>query len=383
MGAIPIAIVLRAFEPGGTEYQMIELVRRLDPDRWRVHVACFRARGAWRDRVVDRAASITEFPVRSFLRPDLLRHGRAFIDWCHQRRISIVQTTEMPTNLFALPAAAFGRIPVRIGARREINANRTAVQIALQRITYACATAIAANSRAAFDRLRREGVPARRIAVIPNGLDVERFGVRSVAHPPRTVAIVANLRPEKQHEVLINAAPAVLARFPDARFQAIGDGPERARLEKLATAVGVSHAFTFLGYQRDIDDRLEAIDMLALCSNSEGFPNAVLEALAAGVPVVASDLPAVRELIVHGESGLLVPPGNSTELARALCRLMADPVLARRLGDRGRADTLARFSFTHMVAAFEALYMTELARYGQRAGATVAATDRAPWQRNA
>ena len=129
--------------------------------------------------------------------------------------------------------------------------------------------------------------------------------------------------------------------------------------------------------------RLAGIDILALCSSSEGFPNAVLEALAAGVPVVASDVPAVRELIVHGMSGLLVPPGNSTELAGALCRLMADPVLARRLGDRGRADTLARFSFTHMVAAFEALYMTELARYGRRAGAAVTATDRAPWQWNA
>ncbi len=362
MAAIPLAIVLRTFEPGGTEHQMIELVRRLDPRRWTVHVACFHAIGEWRDRVTEAAASVEEFPVRSFRRPDLVGHLRAFIAWCQRRRISVVQATGVPTNLFALPAAALARVPVRVGARREINANRTAALIALQRLSYSCATVVAANSRAAADRLRLEGVPARRIAVIPNGLDPGRFGTRPDPRPLRTIAIVANLRPEKRHDVLIEAAPTVLGRFPDARFLAIGDGPERARLEALAAARGISHAFVFLGHQRDVHRWLREVDIAVLCSESEGSPNAVLEALAAGVPVVASDLAAVRELVVNGESGLLVPSGSPLELGAALCRLMAEPALARRLADRGRSDTLARFSFERMVNGFEALYVTELER---------------------
>jgi L-malate glycosyltransferase len=363
MAPVPIAIVLRTFEPGGTEHQMIELVRRLDPQRWTVHVACFRAVGAWRDRVTEVAASVNEFSIRSFVRPHVLQQGRRFARWCHRRQIAIVQTTGLPTNIFGLPAAAAGGVPVRIGARRDITANHPATHIGLQRVTYAWATVIAANSQAAFDRLRREAVPARRIVVIPNGLDPGRFPARSRSGPPRRVAIIANLRPEKRHDVLINAAPAVLERFPDARFQVIGEGPERHRLEGLARAYGVSHAFAFLGHQHDVDRRLrEDVDISVLCSRSEGSPNAVLEALAAGVPVVASDLAAVRELIVEGESGLLVPPDRPTDLAAALCRLMADERLATRLGDRGRAETLGRFSFERMVRAFDALYERELAR---------------------
>jgi L-malate glycosyltransferase len=385
MTPIPIAIVLRTFEPGGTEHQMIELVRRLDPRRWTVHVACFHATGAWCDRVTDAAASVAEFPVRSFTRPDILRHVREFVGWCHRRRISIVQATGMPTNLFALPAAALARVPVRIGARREINANRTAVQLIVQRGAYACATTVAANSRAASRRLRLEGVPAHKVVVVPNGLDANRFGARPAHRPPRTIAIVANLRPEKRHDVLIDAAPSVLERFRDARFHVIGDGPERERLEALVAARGLSHAFAFLGHQSDVQRRLEDVDVSVLCSSSEGFPNAVLEALAAGVPVVASDLPAVRELIVHGESGLLVPSGDSVTLAAALCRLLADPALARRLGDCGRSNTIARFSFDRMVNGFEALYLAELERHRRRHAfrGAAATADRAAWQRDA
>src|ERR671926_305296 len=108
---------------------MIEFVRRLDPREWTVHVACFYNDGAWRSRVFDAAASVTEFPVRSFARANVLRHVRDFGNWCGQRRIAVVQSTDMPTNLFALPAAALAGVRVRIGSRREISANRTAAQI--------------------------------------------------------------------------------------------------------------------------------------------------------------------------------------------------------------------------------------------------------------
>src|SRR5262249_13814340 len=102
---------------------MIELIRRLDPLRWHVHVPCFRDVGAWRGRVREAAASVTEFPVRSFVRSDAIDQFRRFQSWCRARRLAIVQATGLPTNLFALPAAAMARVPVRLGARREINAN--------------------------------------------------------------------------------------------------------------------------------------------------------------------------------------------------------------------------------------------------------------------
>lgn len=357
-GPVPIAILLRTFEPGGTERQMVELVRRLDPSRWQVHVACFAAHGAWRTRAEERAASIVEFPVRSFKGAGALTQLRAFGRWCRARRIALVQTTGMPTNLFGLPAAFAAGVPVRIGARREINANRTAPAIAAQRAAYACATAVVANSNAAAARLRREWLPAHRIRVIANGLETDAFG-EPPRRPPRTVVVVANLRAEKRHDVLVDAAPRILAAFPDARFHLVGDGPERGRLEALIGARGVSHAFEMTGHEPDVPARLARSDIFVLPSESEGFPNAVLEAMAAGLPVVASDLPAIREITADVR---LVAPRDPDALARALCDVMADESGARRMAARARDAVRHRYSFERMVASFEQLYVSELTR---------------------
>jgi glycosyltransferase involved in cell wall biosynthesis len=357
---IPIAIVMRTFEPGGTERQMIELIRRLDPSRWRVHVACFRPEGAWFPRVAESHARVSVFPVRSFRRLTIWNHLRAFAAWCREQQILVVQATELPSNLFALPAARLAGVPVRVGARREINPNKSGLEIALQRSAYACATTVVANSQAAAERLRLEGVPHRKIAVIPNGLDAVTFA-KTNRPGSRTVVVVANLRPEKRHDVLLEAAPAVLRQFPDARFHIVGDGPERQRLENLATVLGVANACVFFGHESNVAQRLGEAGIFVLPSQSEGFPNAVLEAMAAGLPVVASDISAMRELIDGGTTGLLVPAGDPRALGDALCRLMRDGSFAARMGEAGRA-MVQRYSFDRMVASFESLYATELDR---------------------
>ncbi|HMF28758.1 MAG TPA: glycosyltransferase, partial [Candidatus Cybelea sp.] len=141
--------MLTSFEPGGTERQMIELVRRLDRSRWRVHVACFRARGAWFGRVAEAVESVAVFPVYSFKSPGVLRQMSAFAHWCRSHNIAVVHTAALPSNVFGLPAAALARVPVRIGNRREINPDKSAAAIALQRAAYTCAHAVVANSRAA------------------------------------------------------------------------------------------------------------------------------------------------------------------------------------------------------------------------------------------
>lgn len=359
-GPVPMAIVMRTFEPGGTERQMIELIRRLDRRRWDVHVACFRPGGGWFPRVAE-AAPVTEFAVRSFHRRETIDHLRAFARWCRDRRIAVVQSTELPSNLFALPGAALAGVPVRVGARREINPNKTRLEIAAQRAAYACATTVVANSNAAGARLRREGVPAAKIAIIPNGIDLAAFRPRT-PRLPRTVIVVANLRPEKRHDVLIDAAPIVLRHFPDARFQFVGDGPERARLEAHAAARGVSAAIEFAGHEPDVPARLSRADLFVLPSQSEGFPNAVIEAMASGLAVVASDLEATRELIEDGHTGLLVPAGDANALASALCRLMADEDAVERIGSSARAHVFGRYSFDRMIAAFDDLYTVQLSR---------------------
>src|SRR5438034_4489463 len=341
--ALPIALLMTSFDPGGTERQMIELVRRLDPRRWEVHVACFHTRGAWFERAREAAASVAIFPVTSFSSPATLRHLWAFAAWCRAQRIALVHTTELYSNIFGLPGAALAGVPVRVGNRREINPDKSVAQIAMQRVVCSYAHKIVANCRAAADRLRAERIPSRKTAVVPNGLDVQHFETRPRAARLRKVIVVANLRREKGHDVLIDAAPEVLRRFPDAQFECVGGGPELQALVARADARGVLHAFTFLGHQDDVPAKLAEADVFVLPSRSEAFPNAVLEAMASGLPSVASAVGGILELIDNERTGLLAPAGDSKQLADRLCQLMADPALAGRLGDAARIEARARF----------------------------------------
>ena len=342
---------------------MIELVRRLDRGRWTVEIASFLRRGPLFDSVAA-LAPIKVFPVASFLRPGTARQMWSFAQWCRAKRAAVVHTTEVSANIFGLPGAALGGVPVRIGNRREINPDKTHTTIATQRAAYMCAHRIVANSSAAAERLRAEGVPARKVSVVRNGLDVDRFSRVPRRTPLRRVVVVANLRREKGHDVLVDAAPQVLRRFPDARFDIVGDGPEMDPLLRRAHERGVAPAFTFFGHRDDVVARLAAGDIFVLPSRSEASPNALLEAMAAGLPAIASAVGGIPELVEDNRTGFLVPSGNARVLAERISQLMADSSRGARIGEAARRDVASRFSFDRMVAGFEQVYLDELARRG-------------------
>jgi glycosyltransferase involved in cell wall biosynthesis len=341
---------------------MTELVRRLDQRRWAVHVVCIHAEGAWFSRVAEAAISIASFPIRSFSRPATLMRIAACAEWLRQRRIAVVHSFDLYSNIFFLPAAAAARAPVRIGSRREINAGKSTGQLALQRAAYACAHRIVANAEAARARLRREGVRSPRITVVPNGLDLERFTPKPAGRARRRLLMLANLRPGKGHDALIDAMPLVLRRFPDARLAIAGDGTERAQLEARVRARGVAGAVSFEGHCDDVPARMMNADLFVLPSESEAFPNAVIEAMAVGLPVIATSVGGIVEAVIDGHTGLLVAPRDSVALADRICRLMDDPPLAQTLASRGRALVEAHYGLDRMVSSIEQIYDDELVR---------------------
>src|SRR5207237_5161057 len=138
-------------------------------------------------------------------------------------------------------------------------------------------------------------------------------------------------------------------RFPDARFVIAGAGPEMRALVVRAQALGVAGAFTFLGHCDDVPARLREADLFVLPSRSEAFPNALLEAMAAGLPIVASAVGGIPEMIDDARTGFLIPPRHPAALADRLCLLMADRGLSARLGAAARAEVHARSSFDRMV----------------------------------
>ena len=359
----PVAVFMTRFQPGGTERQMIELIRRMDRSRFTVHVACFHRDGAWLPRVLERAASVVEFPIQGFSRPDTVRQLFSFARWCRRERIAVVQTCDLYANTFGLPGAALARVPVRIGSRRELNPDKTAWQIRTQRAAYRFATKVVANSPSAGHQLRQEGLEPESIAVIPNGLDLAAFADRPSTNRIRTIVTVANLRPEKNHETLIAAASALAGSHPELRFQFVGDGPRRQHLEALAAARGVRGCVEFLGHREDVPAILAAADAFVLPSRSEAFPNGAMEAMAAGLPVVASAVGGLLDLVDHGRTGLLVPPDDAEALAAALRCLLDDPARAIEMGRAAREEVRRRYSFDQMVESFEDLFLSALHRH--------------------
>jgi glycosyltransferase involved in cell wall biosynthesis len=365
-----VALVLSSFEPGGTERQMIELIRRLDRNRFRVHVACFRRVGAWLPRVEQAAVEVVEFPVHGFRSPATLLTLLRFAAWLRARRIAVLHTCELYANVFALPGAALARVPVRIGSRRELTPpDKTRGHLLAQRLAYRTAHRIVANSSAAAECLRDEGVAPAKIRVIPNGVDLAAFDSKQPAANRRVVTTVANLRAEKGHEVLLRAAALVGERIPDARFRLVGDGPMRPALEGLARVLEVDRTVEFLGYRDDVPTLLAESDVFAFPSHTEASPNGVIEAMAAGLPVVASATGGITELIDSGRNGVLVPPGNADALAAAIVGLLNDAGRAERLGAEARETIRRRYSFERMVDAFEQLYEQELMRKATPLGA--------------
>jgi len=356
---VPVVIFLTSFHPGGTERQMTELIQRLDRSRFSVHVACFHKEGAWLPRV-EACAPVTAFPIRGFARPATLARAASFARWCRANRVAGVVACDLYANAFALPAAALGGVSTRIGSRRELNPDKSPAQIALQRHAYRFAHAIVANSRAAAQQLESEGVPFGRIRVIPNGIAADRFAARRAGSRIATVATVANLRKEKAHEVLIAAAARLAPRHPDVRFQIIGDGPRDAELRALASTLGVSDRVEFLGHREDVPALLARADVFVLPSRSEAFPNGAIEAMAAGLPVIASRVGGLIDLVDEGRTGVLVEPDNPAALADAIGSLVDSPARAAVLGAAARDEVVRRYSFDRMVRSFETLLLTQL-----------------------
>lgn len=339
---------------------MTELIRRLDDRRYRVHAVCLRREGSWLPSVASRAASVVEFPISGFARLGTLKQIWRFARWCHRERIAVLHTCDFYSNVFGLLGGALAGVPVRIGSRRELNPDKTSGQIRLQRIAYRFATGVAANSPAAAAILREEGVPSARVALIANGVDAAAYPEPAPRREIQTVITVANLRPEKSHETLIAAAAQLAPVCPGLRYQIVGDGSRRAELEALARARGVSQIVEFLGHREDIPALLAAADVFVLPSRSEAFPNGAIEAMAAGLPVVACAVGGLLDLIETGRTGILVPPSDPEPLAAALRALCEDPARAHAMGLEARREVRSRYSFDRMVAAFDALYDTEL-----------------------
>ena len=375
-----IAYVIGELDKGGAEYQLHELLRFLDRQEFAPRVLALSTGGYWADAIRALGVPVDELTRRGSA--DVARLVRL------RRRLAtfaphLLHTVLWPANCYGRLAAVGLSIPVRIAAERNTIVRpwwQVAVERALDRVT----DAYLVNCQAIADVLRdHEGIPGGKIRVIPNGIDLgrlppfelERHAARAAySFDPdrRLVAQVGRLAPQKDYPTFLAAAAALVARRADVDFLVVGAGEERPALEDRARRLGLEGRIRFLGLRHDVPALLRAVDVLALTSTYEGFPNVVVEAMAAGAVAVATDVGGCRELVVPEQTGLLVSPRAPAAVAAAVERVLGDDRLARRLALAARRRVESEFTVEAMAARTAAVYRGLLRANGMSAAVAAA-----------
>lgn len=370
--------LIGSLSEGGSERQALQLARLLrERGRYRVHLACLDAGGVLRDEA-DRMGfgEIPEFSLHSFYDRNAVRQVRRFARFLCERQIDIVHTHDFYTNVFGMAGGALARVPARIASRRETTGWRTKAQKFVERRAYNLAHSIIANAEAVRAQLIKEGVRPDKINTIYNGMDHERVlatpGMQrnealtlfGLPHNDKSqiVTIVANLRHKvKNHSMFLRAARRVSEAVPQAMFVIAGEGELMIPLREMAEGLGLSKNVFFIGRCDRIGALLALTDVCVLASTAEGFSNAILEYMAAGRPVVATDVGGAREAVVDGETGYLVPSDDHSAMAERIVALLRDPDEARAMGERGRQITREKFSCEAQLEKTQDLYDRMLA----------------------
>ena len=361
---------------GGTENQFMTLGRLLDRTRFDLEFACLRRWGPFVQELADRRIPLREYQIATFRSVQAFTQQARLARHIARRRIQIVHAYNFYGNVFAIPPARFVA-PVVIASIRDRAPYLTGMQKRVQR--YACqfADCVLVNATAVKDWLIDEGYDESKIVIIPNGVDLARFdgpaeGERirhelGIAPGAPLVTVVSRLTRLKGLEHFLEAAAMLKPTYPDARMLIVGEtapgqGDYLTELTRLAGRLGVADRVVFTGLRSDVPALLGSAAVAVMPSLNEALSNVLLESMASGAPVVATRVGGTPEALTDGVNGLLVEPGDSTALARAIARLLDDRGLAARLG-RAAHDRIAdRFSVERMVRSTEQLYTNLLAR---------------------
>lgn len=369
--------VVTTFMCGGTEQQFMSLSRSLDPGRFALEFACLRKSGGFVSELEARRIPLREYGIQTFLSLHALAQQGRLATYLRQSRTGIVHSYSFYGNVFAIPPARLAGAPVVIASIRDRGVYLTPAQKAVQRHVCRFADCVLVNAEAVSSWLVGQGYDPAKIVVVRNGVDLDQFArppddarVRQSLGVPRgapLVAVASRLNRLKGIEHFLEAAAAVGRRFPEVRFVVIGDTSPAERsyfylLTGLAERLGIRDRVVFTGLRTDVPDLLSSAAVAVMPSLNEALPNALLESMAAGAPVVATRVGGTPEAVQDGVNGLLVPPGDSAALAQAVTRLLSDSELAVRLGRCGRESVHRRFSMEQMVQATERLYDTLLER---------------------
>lgn len=365
---VTLLYVITGTNIGGAEKALWELVRRIDPARYRVVVCSLKRPGAYAARLAAHADGFYHLglseagglrAVINFI-PALLR----LIHIMRRERPRIVHCFLFRASMMGRLAACLCPGPAIIAAVR-VN-EQSWLKYTLERLTRSLVshyTTVSEEVRQAM--IARAHVPPDTITTIYNGIECALQEISGPCPPARMetrLALIGRLHRQKGHSVLLEAVAIIINSNRRVHLYLAGDGPDEDLLRQQASTLGIADSVTFSGVVDDVVAFMADIDIVVLPSLWEGMPNVLLETMAAGRPIVATNLPGIEEMVQDGISAVLCEPGLARPLADAIMRLMDDPGMARSLARAAQLEVRRRFDIVRTVAATQSLYERLLLR---------------------
>jgi L-malate glycosyltransferase len=351
--AIRIVFLLQDLYFGGTQRHTLELVRRLNPSRFQAEIWLLMAGDDFLPLAHSWGLPLTWLGRRRFMGPDSLI--RLWWRLKTQPVDLLVLLTGVP-NIWGRLLGRLTQVPLIVGTWRGTGCPDNNYEKWLWPYAHHFLCNAAALKSMMIERF---GVPEDRMTVIHNGVNLEYFRPAAFPRPPdrQVVLCIARLVPEKNHETLITAFARVAGRHPEAELWLVGDGPRQKAIRRLAHGLLSPRQVRLIPGQSDLLPLLRQSSLLALSSVQEGLPNVVLEAMAAGLPVVATEVGGLSEVVKHGETGWLVPPRDVAALADSISQLLGDAAKCAAFGRAGRKLVERRFAVADMVRRHEEVFL--------------------------
>lgn len=354
--------IIPTLDRSGAEKQLVMLARGLPRERFDVQV-CVLTRSGPLGEDLDQAG-IPWTLIGKRWKADPLAYFR-LKRHIQDARPDLVQTWLFAANSFGRAAALAARVKRIVASERSVDPWKSWWQLAIDRRLARRTDAIVVNSSGVSDFYSRHGLPADKFVVVPNGIEpprpsrVSRADLLASLDLPghvRLIGTVGRLWPQKRMKDLIWAADLLKVIRDDVHLLIVGDGPMRDRLERYRRQVRIEDKVHFLGHRDDVPDLLPHFDVFWLASGYEGLPNVVMEAMSAGVPVVATDIPGTRDLVQHDATGFLVRVGDRAAFARHTMQLLDDPALHGRIRAAAQTRMATEFNMERMIARYVGLY---------------------------
>ncbi len=367
---IHIAFLVHTYGFGGLENMVTNLVNHIDPNRFKSTIVSFAPLKALSNRVDVNRVQVISLNKKGGNNPLLIYKIYLLL-----KKVGpdIVQTHNWGTAAEGILGAKLARVPGIVHAERGTIEEKKS-NIVLQRFLWGFTDQVLSVSKAHRQKMTNIiGFPLKKIKAIVNGVDTERFypnpGIKvetrkklGLKKNSLCIGTVGSLRPVKNHSLLVNACKAILPHFDDVEVLIVGEGPLESQLKQEVKTFGFSGKIHFAGIQPNIPEVLNALDIFVLTSLSEGMPNVVLEAMACGIPVLATSVGGVPEIIENGQNGILVASEDKSNLIQAITELLNDQDKRCAIGMEGRKKVLSEFSLKKMVSEYQVLYESLLGR---------------------